>query len=92
MYGGIVMAVGMVLTILFSEHLMALFSDDPRVISTGTTYLRIDALVFYAYVILFINVAALQGIKRPMYAIWIGVWRQIAAPFMVFYILTKVLN
>ena len=56
-------------------------------IGIGATYLRIDALVFYAYVVLFANVAALQGVKRPMYAIWIGLSRQILAPVMVFYLL-----
>jgi len=54
--------------------------------------LRIDALVFYAYVVLFANVAALQGVKRPMYAIWIGLSRQIVAPVILFYVLVFVLG
>lgn len=46
--------------------------------------------MLYAYVILFISVAALQGIKRPMFAVYIGLFRQIAAPIIVFYVLTRV--
>jgi Na+-driven multidrug efflux pump len=39
-----------------------------------------------------VNVAALQGVKRPMYAIWIGLYRQIIAPIIVFYFLTQILD
>lgn len=87
LYGGILMAVGGIGAILLAPYLMGVFTDDKGVIGIGTTYLRIDALVFYAYVVLFANVAALQGVKRPMYAIWIGLFRQILAPVIMFYLL-----
>lgn len=91
-YGGIMMAVGSVLVFVFARRLMAFFSDDPEVIEIGVGYLRVDALTLYAYIILFISVAALQGVKRPMFAIYIGIFRQLAAPFALFYLLTGVLD
>jgi len=91
-YGGILMGLGTIGVFLLAEHLMGLFTSDGRVVDIGATYLRIAAFVFYAYVILYVNVAALQGVKRPMYAIWIGLCRQIIAPIIVFYFLTQILD
>ena len=89
-YGGIMMLVGGILVFVLSGRLMGFFTDDARVIAIGATYLKIDALVLYAYVVLFVHVAALQGVKRPMYAVWIGLYRQVAAPLAVFYLLSQV--
>jgi putative MATE family efflux protein len=91
-YGGILMGLGTICVFLLAQHLMGLFTSDGRVVDIGATYLRIAAFVFYAYVILYVNVAALQGVKRPMYAIWIGLYRQIIAPIIVFYFLTQLLD
>ena len=89
-YGAAIMAVGAVAVFFLGGLIMNLFTDDPRVISAGATYLKIDALVLYAYVVLFVHVAALQGVKRPMFAIFIGVFRQIVAPGIVFWLLSQV--
>ena len=43
-------------------------------------------------VVLFVCVAALQGVKRPMFAVVIGLFRQIIAPFAVFYLTTRTLD
>lgn len=89
-YGGIMTAVGGILVLIFAKPFMKLFSNDPKVIEIGISYLKIEALVLYAYVILFVSVAALQGIKKPMFAVFIGLFRQIFAPVIVFYTLTQV--
>lgn len=89
-YGAVLMGIGTVLVLIGAEYLMTFFTDDPSVIRIGATYLRIDALVFYAYVVLFVHVAALQGMKRPMYALWIGLYRQIVAPGILFWCLVHV--
>ncbi|MGD8982986.1 MAG: MATE family efflux transporter [Desulfobacteraceae bacterium] len=91
-YGGILMGLGTIGVFLLAEQLMGLFTGDGKVVEIGATYLRIAAFVFYAYVILYVNVATLQGVKRPMYAIWIGLYRQIIAPMIVFYFLTQILD
>jgi len=89
LYGGVLMLAGTVAVFLTARVLMGLFSSDAGVIDTGTTYLRIDALVLYAYVLLFVHVAALQGMKRPMVAVYVGFSRQIIAPFLLFWFLTS---
>jgi len=91
-YGAVTTALGAVVVLAAAEPMMRLFSGDPLVIATGTTYLRIAAFILYAYVILFVHVAALQGVKRPMFAIWIGLARQIVLPVIVFYLLTSVVS
>jgi putative MATE family efflux protein len=91
-YGAYVMASGSLLVFMGARVLMAFFTSDESVIDIGATYLRIDALVLYAYVLLFVHVAALQGMKRPMFALWIGLYRQIVAPFILFWTLTRVLH
>ena len=88
----LLMLAGTILVFLLSDPLMKLFSTQPKVVETGAVYLKIDALAFYAYVILSICVAALQGMKRPVYAMVIGLWRQIAAPVLLFWFLTEVLG
>ena len=91
-YGGVIMAGGTIAVFAVAPYLMRLFTGDADVIQIGTIYLRIDAFVLYAYVILFVNVAALQGIKKPMFAVWIGLYRQIIGPFIVFYVLVHVIG
>lgn len=91
-YGAWVMTAGTLLVFSLARPLMRFFTEDREVIDIGTTYLMIDALVLYAYVILFVNVAALQGVKRPMFAVWIGLGRQIVAPVILFYLLTHVFD
>ena len=91
-YGGVLMAGGTILVFALARPLMGLFTGDGTVIRMGTDYLRIDAFVLYAYVILFVTVAALQGLKRPAYALWIGLYRQIAAPVLVFWVMIRVLD
>ncbi|MBT0653710.1 MATE family efflux transporter [Geomobilimonas luticola] len=80
------MAVIALLFFLLADRLVQLFTRDPAVIAIGTSYLHVAALVFCAYVILYINVFALQGLKRPQFAIWIGIYRQFLLPLPVFYL------
>ena len=91
-YGAWVMTAGTLLVFMLARPLMALFTKDREVIGIGSTYLMIDSLVLYAYVILFVNVAALQGVMRPMFAVWIGLARQIVAPLVLFYLVTQVFD
>lgn len=91
-YGARIMAGGTVLVLVLARPLMSLFTNDQAVIDIGTTYLRIDALVLYAYVVLFVHVAALQGVKRPMFGVWVGLFRQILFPAAIFFLMTRVLD
>jgi putative MATE family efflux protein len=91
-YGFVMMLLGGAGVFALSSELMALFTSDPEVITIGTQYLRIAAFILWAYVILFVETSALQGMKKPMYAIGIGIFRQVAAPVLVFYLLAHVLK
>lgn len=91
-YGLLIMTLGTVLIFIFANQFMDIFTNDKEVISIGANYLRIAAFITWAYAILFINVSALQGMKKPMYALWIGLFRQIIAPIIVFWILVNQFN
>jgi len=85
--GVVIMVPAAVAVFIFSEKLMGIFTGDSVVIAIGVSYLRVASFIFCAYVILYINVFALQGMKKPMFAIWIGVVRQFVAPIPVFFLL-----
>ncbi|MFP4471613.1 MAG: MATE family efflux transporter [Bacteroidales bacterium] len=89
-YGVIIMSAGMVWVFLFAGQLMKIFTDDGSVIDIGTQYLRIAIIIFNSYVLMNISVAVLQGLKKPMFAIWIGLYRQLLMPVTVFTLLTDV--
>ena len=89
-YGIILMAIGNLGLLLVPVQLMSVFSSDAEVISIGAGYLRIAAFLLYAYVILYLHVAALQGMQRPLFPLWIGLFRQIVAPVSLFYVATSI--
>lgn len=91
-FGAIIMTVGMVWVFLLARNLVSLFTNDQEVIEIGTQYLQIAVLVFNSYVLLNISVAVLQGMKKPMFAIWIGLFRQVLMPVLVFYLLADLLG
>ena len=86
-YGLMMMAVGGFFIFFLPKPLMTFFTDDPVVVGHGVDYLRIAAITLCSYVVLFQTVSLLQGLKRPLYAIIIGVYRQVLAPCLVFYLL-----
>jgi len=86
-YGLILMVMGGVFIFQFAGVLMNFFTDDAAVIRIGGDYLKIAAITLPSYIILFQTVYMLQGLKRPMYALGIGLYRQIVAPCAVFYFL-----
>jgi len=81
-----------ILLLAFAEPLISFFSNDTKVVSEGVLYLRISSLAFFAYASLFVSVSALQGVKRPVFVIVLGVIRQIIMPFSLFYLLVRVMN
>jgi putative MATE family efflux protein len=86
-YGLIMMSISGVILFFAGEFLMALFTNDPAVRRIGSEYLRVAALTMCSYVILFQTVFMLQGLKRPLYGLWVGLYRQIVAPGLVFWLL-----
>jgi putative MATE family efflux protein len=90
--GVTLMGAGTLAVFLGARPLMALFSRDAAVIGVGVSYLRIEAFVLIAYVILYTCVAVLQGLKRPAFALVLGLLRQILLPVPFFYFLAVVLG
>ncbi len=86
-----IMTIGIVVIFPFARYLMRVFSDDTNVVEYGVGYLRIEVLAFFTYVLININIATLQGIKKPTFAIYIGVFRQFL-PISLFYLLGTVLS
>jgi len=76
--------------IFLSPRLISLFSQNPDIVSTGSTYLRVDAIAFYGYVVLFIGVASLQAIKQPIFPMLLGITRQLLLPASINYALIVV--
>lgn len=95
-FGLILWVMGGSLILFGGNFLMRMFLDErvvmnaDLVLRTGASYLWIAAITLWAYVILFIVVNALQGMKRPMFAIWIGIYRQLLAPVACIHLLTSV--
>jgi putative MATE family efflux protein len=86
-YGLTIILIGIIAVVLFLEPLMKIFTSDPKVIYIGKEYLGIGVLFFCAYIFLNISVSTLQGIKKPMYAIFVGTYRQFLMPLPLFMIL-----
>lgn len=86
-YGAWCMAIGGAGLLLLADPLVALFTNDAAVARDAVSYLRIAAVTLYSYVLLYVNVSALQGLKKPMFALWIGLYRQLAAPVAMFWLL-----
>ena len=55
---------------------MSLFTDDARVIPIGQSYLRVDGFLFPLYMMLFSINSFLQALKKPIYTLWISLYRQ----------------
>lgn len=76
-----------VIVFLAGPWFMKQFTTDPAVIAIGAAYLRIAAITLPSYVILFQTVFMLQGLKKPVYGLWVGLYRQIVAPCLMFWLL-----
>lgn len=85
--GVLLMVLGGVLVWVLRKPAMKLFTQDPIVISHGIDYLGVAALTLAAYPILFSTVFLMQGLKRPQYGLWIGLYRQFLAPIAVYSLL-----
>lgn len=82
--GCVLMAAGGACIFIVARPALGWFASDPEVIAAGVGYLRIAVFVSLAYVFLFITTSLLQAIQQPMYALWIGLYRQVAAPLAVY--------
>lgn len=77
------MIFGGLLIIAFSEMLLGFLTRDPLVLKYGRDYLFASAVTLAAYPILFSTVFMMQGLKKPAYGLFMGLYRQIVGPFLI---------
>jgi putative MATE family efflux protein len=89
-YGLYISIIGGVLLYVFGEMSLRLFTESEVVVEIGAGYLLVAAVLIWFYVALFVTVSLLQGLKRPIYALWVGLCRQLVFPTLFFWLGTKV--
>ncbi len=89
--GFIMMVSGGIILFFLAPYIIMIFNTDANVIRIGARYLRIETLALFTYIFLNVSTSILQGIKKPNYAVWIGLYRQVL-PFGVFILLGTTLK
>ena len=87
-YGWIISTLGVASYFLFGEYLASLMTSDTEVIKQTALYLRVSGLASYGFVVIFMYIAMLQGIKKPSVIFPLSVYRQLVAPIIVFSLLS----
>ncbi len=86
-YGFMLSSFGIAFLYIFGKLIIQQFDNDLEVIQYGFDYLSIEVWIFYAYIVLFICVSTLQGIKKPKMILYIALYRQIIAKYLIAYII-----
>jgi len=74
---GVILMLGAACVLWFAAGpAMAVFTDDPEVIAIGKSYLHVDGFILPVYVMLFAINSLLQAFKKPVYTLWISLYRQ----------------
>ena len=90
--GLVMMLCGSVLLWIAAPYAVAVFSDDPDVIRIGSNYLRVDGFILPVYIILFSMNSFLQALQKPIYTLWIGIYRQGFGVLFFSWILVRVFD
>ncbi len=91
-YGLMFMALACPLLLAFAPQLMSLFSADAEVVRIGTSYLRVDGVILPAYLMLFALNSLLAGLKKPLWTVWLGIYRQLIGVAMFTWLYVAVLD
>ena len=93
LYGCMIVIPMVIIVGFWAEELIQVFPNTSETTTQiAAYYLRIMIWLLFGFVIYFISVAALQGIKRPLFAVIVGVMRQVIVALPVFWILVYVLE
>ena len=79
-YGTIIMVIAGSIIFLSADKIVSIFTNDVVVISYGTTYLKISALIFPAYPIYFISNGFFMALKKSSYAMNLNIVRNVLLP------------
>ena len=91
MYGFTLMIIAGLIIFLSADKIVSIFSDNPNVISFGTTYLKISALIFPAYPVFFISNGFFMAIRKSNYSMYLNIIRNVIL-FIPTIIITKMLD
>ena len=80
MYGFTLMLISGLIIFLSADKIVSIFSNNQNVISFGTTYLKISALIFPAYPIFFISNGFFMAIKKSTYSMYLNIIRNVILP------------
>jgi putative MATE family efflux protein len=75
---------GSICIFIFPEPIIRIFTQDTAVIDIAIIALRVAAFIGFTYPLMSISISTLQGLKRPMYALYLGIGRQLIGPFILF--------
>jgi putative MATE family efflux protein len=90
--GVALMFVGSLVLWVAAPYLMAIFSDDPEVIRIGAQYLRVDGFILPVYLVLFAMNSLLQALQKPIWTLWIGIFRQAIGVLLFVWLFVSVFN
>lgn len=72
------------------EWAMGLFTRDAEVIAVGVSYLHVDGFVLPFYMMLFSINSFLQAMQKPIWTLWIGLYRQGVAVALFVWLFVRV--
>lgn len=78
--GVLLMVLGAAFLYFLAEPVCAAFTRNPRVAAHATEFLRVAAGMLIAYPALFATTSLMNGLRRPAYGLWMGLFRQVLAP------------
>ncbi len=81
--GAYIAFIGAVALVFGGDYLVGLFSSDTEVIAQGVLFLYVEAALIFPFVVIFIYVALLQGIKRPRFIFYLALVRQVVLPLLL---------
>ncbi|ABD56880.1 MATE family efflux transporter [Jannaschia sp. CCS1] len=74
--GAVIALIAGPILFLGAPYFVRLFTNDADVILVGRDYLRVGAFMLYVYLIHFSITSFLQAAKRPIWSLWISLYRQ----------------
>jgi len=79
-YGFSIMIISGLIIFISADKIVSIFSDNKEVISYGSSYLKISALIFPAYPIFFISNGFFMAIKKSSYSMYLNIIRNVILP------------
>lgn len=89
-YGYTLSFLGMFIMLLLSTFIVSQFDADTHVIAYGSTYIHVMLFLFCGYVTHFVCVSTLQGIKQPVMIFYVGAFRQLFAPTLIYVMIVEI--